>query len=41
MDLLSDTLGATPVSCPECQSAGVLGSARDRSGFLESALEIR
>ena len=41
MDLLSDTLGATPVGCPECQSAGVLGSARDRNGFVESALEIR
>jgi hypothetical protein len=41
MDLLSDTLGATPVSCPECQSAGVLSAARDRSGFVESALEIR
>ena len=25
----------------ECQSAGVLGSARDRNGFVESALEIR
>lgn len=41
MDLLSDTLAATPLSCPECPSAGVLGSARDRSGFVESALEIR
>jgi hypothetical protein len=41
MDLLSDTLGATPLSCPECQSAGVLRSARDRRGLVESALEIR
>jgi hypothetical protein len=41
IDLLSDTLGATPLSCPECQSVGVLRSARDRSGFVESALEIR
>jgi hypothetical protein len=24
MDLLTDTLGATPVCCPECQSVGVL-----------------
>jgi hypothetical protein len=40
MDLLSDTLSATPLSCPECQSEGVLGSARDRSSFVESALEI-
>jgi hypothetical protein len=40
MDLLSDTLSATPLSCPECQSAGALGSARDRSGFVQRALEI-
>ena len=41
MDLLSETLGATPVCCPECQSVGVLGSLPDRGGFIESALEIR
>ena len=41
MDLLSDTLGATPASCPECQSTPMLASLRDRSGFVESALEIR
>ena len=41
MDLLSDTLGATPASCPECQSAGVLSAARDHGGFVKSALEIR
>jgi hypothetical protein len=41
MDLLSDTLGATPVCCPECQSMGALGSQFDRGRLLESALEIR
>ena len=41
MDLLSDTLGATPPSCPECESAAMLSAVRDRSGFVESALEIR
>jgi hypothetical protein len=41
MDLLSETLGATPVCCPECQSVGVLSSLPDRGGFIESALEIR
>ena len=41
MDLLSDILGATPVCCPECQSAPMLGCLRDRSGFVERALEIR
>jgi hypothetical protein len=41
MDLLSDTLSATPLCCPECQSLGVLGSLRERSGFVESALESR
>jgi len=41
MDLLSDTLGATPPYCPECQSLGGLSSPRDRGGFVESALEIR
>jgi len=41
MDLLSDTLAATPLCCPECQSVGVLGSLSDRSRLVESALEIR
>jgi hypothetical protein len=41
MDLLSDTLGATPVCCPECQSLSGLASLRERSGLVESALEIR
>jgi hypothetical protein len=41
MDLLSDTLGATPVCCPECQCAAVLGSPRDRGGFVERAFESR
>ena len=41
MDLLSDTLGATPACCPECQSVGVLGSLSDRSRLAESALEFR
>jgi hypothetical protein len=40
-DLLSDTLGATPPYCPDCQSLGGLSSLRDRGGFVESALEIR
>jgi hypothetical protein len=50
-DLLSDTLGTTPLCCPECQSsaslqslAGVRSSASlrsvpDSSRFAESALE--
>ena len=41
MDLLSDTLGATPLCCPECQSIGVLSSLPDRGRLVESALEIR
>jgi hypothetical protein len=41
MDLLSDTLSATPMCCPECQSVGVLGSQFDRGRLLESALEIQ
>jgi len=39
MDLLSDTLGATPLCCPEC--LGVLNSVRDRGRFVERALESR
>jgi hypothetical protein len=41
MDLLSDTLGATPLCCPECQSIGVLSSLPDCGRLVESALEIR
>jgi hypothetical protein len=40
MDLLSDTLGATPLCCPDCQSSLMSGSQPDRSRFVESALEI-
>jgi hypothetical protein len=40
-DLLSDTLSTTPVCCPECRSAAMLDSLRDRGGFAERALEIR
>ncbi|HEY2465668.1 MAG TPA: hypothetical protein VGI32_16535 [Steroidobacteraceae bacterium] len=40
MDLLSDTLGATPPCCPECQSGTMLGSLGDRRRLFESALEI-
>jgi hypothetical protein len=41
MDLLSDTLGATPVCCPECQSEAMLGARSNRRGFIESPLERR
>lgn len=41
MDLLSDTLGAAPLCCPDCQSSPMLGSLPDCSRFVESALEIR
>jgi hypothetical protein len=41
MDLLSDTLGATPLCCPECQSSVLLASLRDRRGLVESVLERR
>jgi hypothetical protein len=41
MDLLSDTLGAAPLSCPQCQVGEMLGTLRDRGGFAESALESR
>ncbi len=40
-DLLSDTLGATPVCCPDCGSDALSGAMRERGGFVESALEIR
>jgi hypothetical protein len=41
MDLLSDTLGATPLCCPECESAPMLASLGERGSLLESAIEIR
>jgi hypothetical protein len=40
-DLLSDTLGTTPIGCPECQPRASLGALRNRNGFAQSALEIR
>jgi hypothetical protein len=40
-DLLSDTLGTSPLCCPECQPPAGLNSQRNRSGFGESALEGR
>jgi len=40
-DLLSDTLGTTPVGCPECQSSVKLNPPPDRSRFSERALEGR
>jgi hypothetical protein len=41
MDLLSDTLSATPLCCPECQSVGLLTSQRERGRLVESVLEGR
>ena len=41
MDLLSDTLGASPGSCPECQSEAMLGCLPDRSGFVQRVFESR
>jgi hypothetical protein len=38
-DLLSDTLGTTPIGCPECQSSVRLDSLPDRGRFSERALE--
>jgi hypothetical protein len=40
-DLLSDTLGTSPLCCPECQPPVGLNSLPNRSGFGESALEGR
>jgi hypothetical protein len=40
-DLLSDTLGTTPIGCPECQSPVRSNSLPDRGRFSESALEGR
>jgi hypothetical protein len=41
IDLLSDILGATPVSCPECPPVAMLGCLGDRGGFVERAFESR
>lgn len=42
MDLLSDTLGAAPACCPECQSVGgALDGLPNRSRLVESALQLR
>lgn len=41
MDLLSETLSATPLCCPECQSSALLGTLHERSGLVESVLESR
>ena len=41
MDLLSDTLSATPLCCPECQSVSVLTSLRERGRLVERVLEGR
>jgi hypothetical protein len=40
-DLLSDTLGTTPIGCPECQSSVKLNPRPDRSGLSERAFERR
>jgi hypothetical protein len=39
-DLLSDTLGTTPLYCPQCQTAASLRSVSERNRFAESAFEI-
>jgi len=38
-DLLSDTLGTTPIGCPECQSSVRSDSPPDHGGLSERALE--
>ena len=38
-DLLSDTLGTTPIGCSECQSSVRSNSLPDRGSFSEGALE--
>jgi hypothetical protein len=40
-DLLSDTLGTTPIGCPECQSSVELSPRPDRGGLGERAFERR
>jgi hypothetical protein len=40
-DLISDTLGTTPIGCPECQSSVRSNPLRDRGRFSEGALEGR
>jgi hypothetical protein len=41
-DLLSDTLATTPMWCPECRSAAMLGQGHlsDRRSFAQGALEV-
>lgn len=41
MDLLSDTLGATPLYCPECESEAMLSALSNGGGLAESSLERR
>jgi hypothetical protein len=40
-DLLSEILRTSPECCPECASSATLSSIPNRSGFGESALEVR
>jgi hypothetical protein len=40
-DLISDTLGAAPLCCPECQSPLGSGQLGDRGSFAQSALQRR
>jgi hypothetical protein len=40
-DLLSFTLGTSPLCCPECGSALGLVALPDRRGFAQSALQLR
>jgi hypothetical protein len=40
-DLLSDTLGTTPIACPECRSSVRSHSLPDRGGFSEGRLQGR
>jgi hypothetical protein len=40
-DLLSFTLGTTPICCPECGAPLELGALPDRRGFAQSALELQ
>ena len=40
-DLLSDTLGTTPIGCPECQCSVRSNSLPDRGRFSEGAFEGR
>jgi hypothetical protein len=40
-DLLTEILRTSPQCCPECGSAARLNSIPNRSGFGESAFEVR